>query len=111
MHRELPLYIFIKNTILLCLVFFATSAIIIERGRIERGENSILNRILIKQKDIRDYNNFEITNSHETIPLSENENIPVSNDSLAGPFLNPNFSSVLVDNGRNDFTVYTKEDL
>jgi hypothetical protein len=111
MHRELPLYIFIKNTILLCLVFFGTSAIIIERGRIERGENLILNRILIKQKDIRDYNNFEITNSHETVPISENKNIPVSNDSLAEPFRNSSFSSVLVDNGSHDFTVFIKEDL
>lgn len=111
MHRELPLYIFIKNTLLLCLVFFATSAIIIERGRIERGENSLFNSILIKQNNIRDYNNFEITNTHEPIPMSDNKINTVSNDSVADPFLNPYFSSVLVDNRSQNFAFYVKEDL
>jgi len=63
MHRELPLYIFIRNTVILCLLFFAISFVIIERGKIERGENSIFNGIIINKNNIRDYNSPDVTST------------------------------------------------
>lgn len=61
MHKELPLYVFIRNTVILCLLFFTISFVIIERGKIERGENSIFNGIINNKNNIRDYNSPDIS--------------------------------------------------
>ncbi len=80
MHRELPLYVFVRNAIVLCFVFFMVSGIIIEKGRQERGEESLFNGIGIKHKKIIDYNDHDIINSINADPInaykdnSEDEN-------------------------------------
>ncbi len=70
MHRELPLYIFIRNAIFLCFAFFMVSGVIIEKGRQERGEKSLFNEIFIKHKKIIDYNDYDINNSFNSDPIN-----------------------------------------
>lgn len=61
MRKELPLYIFLRNTIVLCLLFFTISFVIIERGKIQRGDHSIFQGIIKNKKNIRDYNSPDFT--------------------------------------------------
>ncbi|MDA3893859.1 MAG: hypothetical protein PF517_19540 [Salinivirgaceae bacterium] len=63
MHRELPLHIFIRNTVILCLLFFVVSVVIIESRKVARGENSIFNSIMIKKTNTRNYNNSDFSKS------------------------------------------------
>ncbi len=98
MHRELPLYIFVRNTVILCFVFFVVSALIIEHGRYERGENSLFNLIKIKQNKIRDYNNFDISNSQKADPINFYSNTLANQDSTDQDAPFANFNILLVKN-------------
>lgn len=75
MHKELPLYIFLRNTVILCLIFFTTSIVIIERGKIERGEHSIFKGIIKNKKNIRDYTSPDFTSNNK-----ENTDFQYSNN-------------------------------
>lgn len=64
MHRELPLYIFLRNTVILCLLFFTISFVIIERGKIERGDHSIFQGVIKNKKNIRDYDSPDFSSNN-----------------------------------------------
>lgn len=63
MHRELPVYIFIRNTIVLCILFVFISAFIIEKGRQERGESSLFKAPKFKTNQAIDPNNYDMGKS------------------------------------------------
>lgn len=44
MERKLPLYIFIRNSVILCVLFVIISILIIEHRKQIRGEESLFNR-------------------------------------------------------------------
>jgi len=71
MQKELPLYVFIRNSLILTFLFFIISAIIIERGRSERGENSLFNGIILNQKNILEYKDYDIINTLDSDPIND----------------------------------------
>jgi len=111
MQQELPLYIFIRNSIMLCLAFFFISSVIIERGRKERGENSLFNISIIKKNGIRDYKNINLSKSQDLNTIYEYTNFSTVIDSISkSPNIN-SFSNTLVDNKLQSYTVFDQVDL
>ena len=97
MYRELPLYIFIRNAIILCFLFFMISGIIIEKRRQDRGEESLFNRV-IKHKNIMDYNDHDIINSLNSDPINAYKN---DEDPISEPTNKVAYSLTLVKNTKH----------
>ena len=98
MHKELPIYLFIRNSAVLCILFFLVSAVIIERGRHERGENSLFNNMIFKQKNIIDYNYFDASKTIDSDPINAYVNLTEKKDSTFKSNVKSNFSVALVEN-------------
>jgi len=66
MSKQNSLYVFIRNTIFLILMFLVISSIIIEKGKKDRGEKSIFNKVMIKHnnKNTDNYNTTTNQNSN-----------------------------------------------
>jgi len=111
MHKELPIYIFIRNSAMLCILFFLVSAVIIERGRHERGEKSLFNNMIFKQKNIIDYNYFDASKMIDSDPINTYVSFIESRDSTTKLSGNINFSVMLVENTKQRMTELTQVDL
>ena len=68
MPKELPLHIFIRNSIILSLFFLIISGIIIEKRKLQDNEDFPFDKTILEHPDIIDYdiNNSEIDNSINT---------------------------------------------
>lgn len=79
MRQELPLHIFIRNSIIVSLLFFIISGFIIEKRRQNNGEKPIFKNTIFKNNDIMQYNDYDIINSLNTNPVKSDF---MYNDSL-----------------------------
>ena len=104
MHKELPIYIFIRNSVVLCVLFFLISAVIIERGRQERGEKSLFNNIIFKQKNFIDHNQFDASKSIKSDPINVYADFNEKKDSTVKSTVKFNFATALVEKTKQNLT-------
>lgn len=107
MRKELPLRIFIRNSVVLSLLFFVVSGVIIEKRRQQNGEKSLFNNTIIKQDNTMDKNEYDIINSYNTDPINTSTDDLVRDDSLIALSYFP-LSETLFNKYNNHIILFSK---